>query len=495
MNLLNFLLPLSFFDGELGGGGDVSAASPAAEPSGDAASSAVVTETSGAQESIVDNVQVAEEQAEDDPLKDVPTVEELKQMAEQKIPHAEALSRLRSAYEAAKEQNKPFEAWKPVIEQIGDPAQVQANQELFNLLYSPTNDPNDYSTTPFLQRLEQDSPGSVDKLYRDLTSFQTEIDGQRDTVVRHMVRSWGLNPDNIEKYRQLENGQLPVASGIVNPEQLASIPAQFHEGFKSLPSQAQQDILALSQSPEESNRLTAQTYLQHAQNSVESQKFREQIQQQQEAQRKAEEAQLEQTIQTESEQAIEQITSEIYSSIHQSLASQVKISANEIENEAYLTGVMSNLYTLLDPAGRKLTLEPLLQKLNISLDSTIAGQQVPFDQTVQRLIERTSAAKRFEHYGDQRRAQIAKSEAAQARGILTAKLNQIALKLAQPTANARANGNGNLGATARQVPNGNGVQQQNGNSPFALPPGVQPFSPEADAHYLAVTRSLASAQR
>lgn len=479
---------------------DVSASSPdAASLDAGQSSSPELAETSGAQtESSVDNVQVAEEQVvtEDDPLKDVPTVEELKQLAEQKIPHAEALARLRTAYEASKEQLKPFESWKPVIEQIGDPAQVQANQELFNLLYSPVDgDPNDYTTAPFLQRLEQDSPGAVDKLYRDLTGFQTEIDGQRDTVVRHMVRSWGLNPDNIEKYKQLENGTLPVASGIVSSDDLAKIPAQFQEGFKALPSQAQTDILALSQSQNESDRLTAQAYLQNAQQSVEAQKFREQIQQQQEQQRRAEEAQIEQAIETESSQAIEQITSEIYSSIHQSLASQVKVSSNELENEAYLTGVMSNLYTLLDPAGRKLTLEPLLNKLGVSLDSTIAGQQVRFDDTVQRLVERTSAAKRFEHYGDQRRAQIAKSEATQARQILTAKLNQIALKLAHPVAQARANGNGNLGATARQVPNGNGVQQSTSGNPFELPPGVQPFSPEAEKHYLAVTRSLASAQR
>lgn len=486
------LLPstlLYFAEGDPGGGGDVQTdTSPSVEPSGDAASSAV-TESSDDQQIDAGTVQASEqESAEDDPLKDVPTVEELNQLAEQKVPHAQALARLRTAYEASKEQLKPFEAWKPVIESIPDPATVQSNHELLSLLYSPSQsgDPNDYSTAPFLERLEQDSPGSIDKMYRDLTGMAVEINGQRDTLTRHMVRSWGLNPDNLEKYRQLENGTLPVASGIVNSEDLAKIPQAYQEGFKSLPAQAQKDILALTQSENESERLMAQTYLQNAQQAREAQTFREQVEQQRQAEQRRLEVETAQKIETESQQAIDQLTSEVYDSIRQSLA-QVKVSSNELENELHVGSQMALLYTAIDPAGRKMILDPLLSKLGISLDSAVGGVQVRFDDVVNTIAQKTAEAVKWTHLRDTRQANLAKAAATQARQILTAKLNQVASKLASP---ARSNGNGN-GATARQLPSGNGLQQQSNSNPYELPEGIEPFTAEARAYRASVDRQMA----
>lgn len=469
LNLLSFLLPL--FEMETGeGGGGVASTSPDAV-SMDTASSPDVLAESGSEQSqpSVTGSEQPTDAVSDDPLKDIPTLEELQAQVAQKVPHAQALAQLRPAYESAKEQLGQFESWKPLVEKQIDPAVALANHELVSLLHSSdpnSTNPDDFSTVPFLQKAEADSPGVVDQMYKDMAQFTVERDGVVDTVLRHQVRAWGLNPDNIGQYKALENGTLNVASGIVNSEELAKIDPQYHDAFKALSPSNRADILALLRPDgNETDRLNATENLRNAHEALEAKKFREQIQQREESDRQAQQQRLEQEIQTESQTAIDQATSEIYSSIQKSLASQVKISSDELVNESHQVGVLSNLYTLLDPAGRKLILEPLLAKMGVSLDSTIAGVQVPFDQTVNRFTERLAAAKRFEKYGDQMRARQALSEASQARQLLTAKLNQIALKLAQPTAQAVA-GNGNVGATARTVPNGNQASQNGNHNPY-----------------------------
>lgn len=471
----------------MGGGGGVQAdSSPSAESvqTDNAASPTALAEssvTNAGSETATDG-QASEST---DPLEGIPSAEELEQQVAQNVPYAKGLQSLRGAYEALKTDHEPLKAWKDIAGST-DPATVQSNQELLGLLYSPTQNgnPNDYSTTPFLERIEQDSPGSLDKVYRDLTGMAVEINGQRDTLTRHMVRSWGLNPDNLEKYRQLENGTLSVASGIVSTEDLAKIPQAYHEGFKALPAQAQRDILSLNGSEHEADRLTAQAYLQNAQQAVDAQTFREGVERERQATQQAKEADTQRKIDTESQTAIDQLTSEVYDSIRQNLA-QVKVSTDELENELHVGRHMALLYTAIDPAGRKMILDPLLAKLGVSLDSSIAGVQVRFEDTVNTIDQKTREAIRWEHYGDKRQAAAAKAAANQSRQILTAKLNQVAMKLVAP---AKPNGDG---ATARMIPSGNGLQQQGSQNPYDANP--HPFgSPEYSAFNRKIDRQLAA---
>jgi len=491
LNLLSFLQSLSFGDGEEGGGGGGVVSSPDTVSADTASSPDALAESGSESQSSVTDSEQQTASTGDDPLKDVPTIEELQEQVAQKVPYAQALAQLRPAYERTKQELSQFDAWKPLAEKQVDPSVALANHELVSLLHSPVEGkPDEYTTKPFLERLETESPGSVDQIFSDLLSYPVPgQDGKLDTLVRHLYRSHGLNPDNIAQYQALDKGTLGIASGIVSADDLAKIDPQFHDAFKALSPANRTDILTLLQSGSEVDRLNVAENLRNAQSALEAQKFREQIENNQKSQEQAQQQALEREIQSESTAAIEQVTSEIYNSIKQSLASQITVSSDPLINESYQAGVMSNLYTLLDPAGRKLILEPLLAKMGVSLDSTIAGVQVPFDQTVNRLAERTAAAKRYEKYGDQMRARQAMSEASQARQLLTAKLNQIALKLASPTANL-VKGNGNAGATARVVPSGNGAQSKSGGNPFDLPAGVQPFSREADEHHARVRAML-----
>lgn len=474
LNLLAFLLPLFEMEISGGGAGDASGAiSPPPASFDEAASSAAnLAETSTGEQPIagsetaVDGQQPTEQSV--DPLEGLPSLEELEQQAAANVPYAKGLASLRAAYESTKpqlEEYKALQPWKDVADKIGDPVQAQSAYELQGLLHSAvpnSTDPNDFTTVPFLQKIEADSPGTVDQLYADCGTFPIEVDGVVDTVARHRFRQWGLNPDNIENYKALDSGTLSVASGIVKPDELVGIDARYHDAYRSLSVAKRADIQTLKTT--EGGEAIIEEDLRNASRALEVDKYMKQ-QEVDKAQAVASRQQtLESEIQAESQASLYQATSEIYTSIHKNLAQQVKFSSDELSNELHLAGIMSNLYTLLDPEGRKLILDPVLQKAGVVLDST-------FDATVNRFAERLSAAKRFEKMGDTMRQRAALSESTQARQMLTAKLNSIAMKFAQPTsaavtANAQANGNLTAGTPARMIPNGN-VAAQNGNgNPF-----------------------------
>lgn len=499
LNLLAFLLPLCEIEMNSEGAG---ASSPAPAVIAAADSPSALAETSTEQstagdENAVEGTKAPEQSA--DPLEGLPSLEELEQQAANNVPYAKGLHSVRGAYEALKAETGPvieqFTPWKDAIEKIGDPTQAQTAYELTRLLHSPVIEngvakPDSFTTRPFLERLETESPGAVDQIFADLLVFPVpDENGKEDTLVRHLYRSHGLDPDRLEDYRNIDT--LRGASGIVTAEQLQGIDPKFHGAFKALSQAQRDDILAQKGTDEKGNTVyppAAQDYLQDKMEALEARQFREQFQNDQKAQGQAKQAQLEQEIQTESDSAISTARKEIYNSIYQTLAS-VNVSSDELENEFHRSGIMSNLYTLLDPVGRELILEPLLKKAGISLDSQIAGVQVPFDDTLNSFEQSTRAAKRFEKQGRNWDASEARKDATKARQLLTAKLSQIARKFAQPALNGAANGkiagNGDLGATARTVPSGNAVQQQVSENPYDANP--HPFGTQ---EYIAYNRRI-----
>ena len=450
-------------------------------------SSTTVTETSGESQGGVTATDDAQQstqtqQTEIDPLEGVPSVDELTKLVEQKVPYSEALARLRPAYDGLKTklaEYEPLDPWKPIAETIADPALAQSSYELVNALYTASNEnPSGFTTRPFLERIEQDSPGSVDQIFADICSFPLQIDGQTTTVVRELYKAHGLNPDRIDDYRNIDNLR---ASGIVTEADLTKIPEKYHEAFKVLPEDARADILSLK----ESNPALADQYLRNAERSLVSEKFETQ-QRERDEQARVEQEQ-EQTRQVESA-----VTQGVYGkietwsgSIHQSLSSQWKPSTDEATNSLEYAKVIGTLAALQSPAPAYRALaEKALKQVGASLDG--------FDDLVNQWQTSFSAAVTYEQLGqkDSIPAKRAAAQAAQAEQRLLIKLNDYALKLAQPTSTRLANASTQqatqlAAAAGRFVPTGNGATQQGFTNPYAQNP-----HPVGSQEYYAYNRKI-----
>jgi hypothetical protein len=427
------------------------------EPSGESQGS--VTATDEAQSTQV------EPQIEEDPLKDIPTVEELQQLAAQKIPHAQALAQLRPAYEGLKAQvdsYKTLDPWKPLVETIGDPALAQTSYELMSSIHTPSQEnPTGFSTVPFLEQIEQQSPGTPDQLFADLLTFQVENEqGMRDTLVRHLYRSHGLNPDRIDEYRNIDNLR---ASGVVTDEQLGKIPEKYHEAFKALTQDAREDILSLK----ESNPALADQYLRNAERSLASERFE---QEQRERETKAQEqaqAQFEQRVTQAQEQDLSERIQFLHDSIHQSLKSHSFSSdptTNTLEHRKIL-GVLANLHNPF-PVYRQMA-EQTLKDAGVDIGGYYDLVNV-YEQERAKLVRYTSI-------GDQMQTSRAKAAATQAEQRILTKLNAWAGVLAKSGGDRAASvaaEQENLLATAsaRFIPNGNGTLPQGAQNPYAANP-------------------------
>lgn len=436
---------------------EVADSSPAPEPSGE--SQASVNGADAAQ-----GTEQVEPQGEIDPLADVPTVEELQALAAQKVPHAQALAQLRPAYEGLKAQvdeYKSLDPWKSVATTIGDPALAQSAHELVSAIHTPAPDnPSGFTARPFLERLETESPGAIDQLFADtLTLTVPDQNGKPSTVVRELVKQWGLDPDRMDDYRNIDRLR---ASGVVTAEDLGKIPEKYHSAFKSLSQPAQEDILAM----QESNPVAMEEYLRNAQDALEARTWREKDEAAKAEAQKAEQAKFEKDLEVTVEQDIFAEVKSLHDSIHQNLASQLKFAGDDAVNAIEYDKILSTLATLQNPAYRFVA-ERALKAVGINLDG--------FDELANRWSERRSAYKTFDAMGDKWQANRALSEATIAKQQMLARLNDYALKLGKATGEramaAAAQTNGQLGAaSARYVPSGNGQLPSGNENPYEQNP-------------------------
>jgi hypothetical protein len=484
LNLLSFLLPL--FEMEVsGGGGDVgSAPDPAVIAAVDSSSAPTESPSadSNADDVTVGGQQATEVQGEVDPLKDVPTLAELQEQVAQKVPHAQALANLRAAYEGVKPQldeYKAFEPWKEVVQAIGDPQQAQLAHELVGLLHSKvvTNGVEEITSRPFLERLESESPGTVDQIFADLLTYQVPGEnGQMDTLVRQLYRSHGLNPDRLDDYRNIDTLR---ASGVVTDADLSGIPDKFHAAFKALSATQREDILAQKSTDGNFPAVTLD-YLQDKAEALEARSWREKDEDTKRQSAEQSQAQFKQQVAAATEQDIATEVHSIHDSILQNLSSQFTFSSDAAVNSLEHSKIMATLATLQNPAYRFVA-EEALKAVGVTLNG--------FDELTNRWEDRRSAYTQYKAYGDNLQANRALSEATAAKQQILAKLNDYALKLAKASGERAATAadavNGQLEtATARFVPAGSGAVQGN-NNPYANNP-----HPVGSQEYYAYNRNL-----
>jgi len=454
-----------------------------------AADSSPAQESSSAD---VDNVIVEEGQQaaqEDDPLKDVPSLEELEQQAANKVPYAQALKQLRTAYEGVKPQVDQFTPWKEVVETVGDPVQAKTAFELVKALRTPVEGTNEYTTKPFLSQLDtQFGEGTTNQVFHDLLTYEVaDENGQVDTMVRHMYRSHGLDPDRIQDYRNIDTLR---ASGVVTAEDLQLIPTQFHDAFRSLSKDGQDDILELIRARDTNPQygLRAEEHLRNAQDALQAREWREQ---QVRAEREAAEHQqveLQQKVAQAVEGDISTEVKSIHDSIYQNLSSQFTFSSDATQNSLEHSKIMATLATLQNPTYRFVA-EEALKSAGVVLNG--------FDELANRWEVERSKFVAYKAAGQENTwdAREALSKSTVAKQQILAKLNDYALKLAQASgeraAGVATQREGQLSAaTSRYVPSGNGQVQQGNSNPYMNNP-----HPIGSQEYYAFYRELDKANK
>jgi len=463
--------------------------SPGSTPAGGADSSSAVEPSAQPQAGVTGAEGQQAQAGQDDPLEGLPDVETLKQQAEQKTPYADGLLRLRTAYEAHKAETEPLMAWKDVASRFADPSEVVSQRELVSKIHSPVVDPTGntvpgaFTSTPFLQDLETQSPGTVSQLTFDGLGFVVEDEnGRKDTLARHWFRSIGLDPDRVDDYKAIDSR---APAGVVTPDQLAGIDPKYHEAFKALSPAQREDILYQRQTDGQ-YPATVMDYLQDKAEAMDARKWREQDSQRQQAERQAQQQEFERATTQAVNEDISGVRREMYDSIHKTLAAQWKPSTDEKVSQAEYRKVMGALASLLIPEIRW-TAEEALKEAGTPLDPK-------FDELVNAFAGSREAYIRFTRSGDQMRARLALSEANLAKAQLNTKLNEYALALADPTANrlqtaSQTTASNLSAATARVVPTGT-VQPTNGSgnpyeaNPYQLgTPEYREFNRKIDREY------------
>jgi hypothetical protein len=438
---------------------------PDSQPQGDVAPPATV-ETSDSQPSVTGSeAQGQTVQEENDPFKDVPDLETLRQQAEQKLPNAEALYRIRSAYEAHKAETEPLMAWKEVANQFADPSEVLSHRELISKIHSPVPDrPGGFTTQPFLADLEAQSPGTVEQMLIDALSFAAPNEtGQMEPLSRQLLRAWKLDPDRLDDYRQIDSR---APAGVVTQDQLSGIDQKYHNAFKALSPAQREDILL--QRDSEGNFPTAvMDYLQDKAEALEAREWREQNTQREQQEQQAKQQAFERKTSQAVDADISQIRREMYDSIHKTLADQWKPSTDETQNAVEYAKVLGILPALLYPEF-SFVAENALKQVGVSVDAK-------FTEIAGALAGAREEFTRYTRQGDQMRARGALSRANLAQAQLNTKLSEYALALANPSAQrlqaqSQTTVNSLKAAAARVVPTGTVQSQNGGGNPYDANP-------------------------
>lgn len=435
-----------------------------------------------------EEVEAVESQEEVDPLKDVPTLEELEKQAGEKVPYAQALANLRTAYEGVKPQLETFEPWKQVVETVGDPLQAQTAYDIIGLLRSPVEgQPNEFTTKPGIERLDQERPGTANQLFNDLLTYEVPDEkGVVDTLVRHQFRSYGLDPDRINDYRNIDTLR---ASGVVTAEDLNRIPEQYRDAFKSLSQDGQDDILELIKARDSdpatnaSFGLRAEEHLRNASAALEAKTWREKDEQAKKDNAENAQREFEQGVQQAVYQDVLTEVKGIHDSIHQNLSSQFTFSSDATVNSLEYGKIMGVLATLQNPAYRFVA-ENALKSVGVVLNG--------FDELANRWEQERGKYISFKASGQENTwdGREALSKATVAKQQLLAKLNDYALRLAKASGE-RAQQNaaqqeGQLGAaSARFVPSGAGQVQSGNQNPYSQNP-----HPVGSQEYYAFNRKV-----
>lgn len=435
-----------------------------------------VIEATGTGTGTVDPAQEA------DPLEGVPTLEELEQNKTQQ--YAQALINLRTAYEARKgevETLKPLEALKDIT-QYGDADTIKSRLDAYNSLFEQAVDPAtqqpqfDESGLPkvsaakFIEQVDAENPGLAEQMLNDLLRYAPELpNGQKVSFYERALREvYGLDPKRLDDYRKID--ALTAPTGEVTPEELAAIPENQRDAYKTLPKSLRD---AWEQIPEDERKF----HLDGAQERLEARQYREaETKRQAEVQQQQLNAARQQIVEAQDTYVRQELQTGL-ATIMDDVAKQVTFSADPNTNAVMLGVTEGFVAALRDPDSSAFkNVQGALNALGVKLDNG-------FQEALSVADKHMRDQKAYELMGQKGLARNSQDKAHAAKTQVIAKLAPLAVKLAKALggqAAQRANQqNQLLGAATNTRPtpdSGNGLQAEDNGY---LPAGMLANDPRA----------------
>lgn len=384
---------------------------------------------------------------------------------------------LNTDFKAVKQTAEQYTPWKDFTEKYQNPSHVAPLVEIASSLFTPVMENGNpvyrdgvpvTTTQPAIQMLFERDPQTFMTLTDEVAQFQ--VGGK--SVIDWQLEAIGLNPANVEKYIEWEkNGGPNVATTGDAPtiDQLDQIPEAFRETFKTLPPGMRADILLM----EDANQ---RFVLQSQQELLESKQFREAQTKQQEDRQREYIQQQQVKLQQEQTAAVDEVTDSMFGALlNEIVEGDWKPSADEATNSANYALLMGSICALADPDWSK-RITPLLDKAGIQVD--VPG----FKSLMGQVSQAARDIKAHEHSGSTMQRNAAQANLDRSKFLLNAKVEGIKAELIGLLSGTRseirqAQESRISSAGARTVLNGSPANSGGG---FSLPPGVKPFSREAN---------------
>jgi hypothetical protein len=323
---------------------------------------------------------------------------------------------------------RPLESFKPLAERNLSVETIQAAVEAQERFYSPVINPENnqpvyengiplYTTTPFIQHAEERNPGAATQLLEDAFLFETvnPQTGQKERLGNGLFRALGLDPARLDDYRNIDALAAQEVGQNLN-EQLAQIPPEFHEAFKSMPAKVRENLLLDDEEARNWQLQERQERLQEKQQSEARQK-------QEAAGRERYQAELRASVEREQEADIETQFSEGLSSIMDDIASKVTFSSDAAQDAQQKAIISLALHSLRDPANHA-HMKPYLDALGVSLDAAFGENLAAFSQS-------RRSYKALDLAGRKAQAESELAKAAGPRARVMTRAGQLALKMAE----------------------------------------------------------------
>jgi hypothetical protein len=237
--------------------------SPDATPAA-TSSTATDTGTSSADVKSLQPVQGESTQQSEDPLAGLPSDDDLQALVAQKAPNAEAVFRLKSAYQPLKTQfdelTQKFEPFQSVLERFEQPEQLQESLSFRDNLIAWENDPQtgEPMPAPNVQFLQDKYPQHADYVVADLLNlptFDPEI-GRQVPRSDLILEAWAANPERRAHALKMLGGVEPSAIAPQwqpTEDELAIVRPELQDTYKQLPYEEREELKLAS--PDYINRV------------------------------------------------------------------------------------------------------------------------------------------------------------------------------------------------------------------------------------------------
>lgn len=234
-------------------------------------------------------------------------------------------------------QVSQFSQYQPIVQEIeqrGGWEQVQQHAELGSLLFSQTQDPQTgqirMTAEPLIERLASESPYTLDEIiWKGI--HQADPYNPDQTIAHAFVRDYlKLDPNLLDTYRSIQSpqdAQKHLAPGQVTPEELAAIPEQFRDAFKSL-TPRQREELGLADDE------TKLEFLQDKADALQARQFISQQTQEREQQRAQAAQQFEQRVDQRHNELSAAVRDAAINGVREKLKAEARLSASDTHNEA-----------------------------------------------------------------------------------------------------------------------------------------------------------------